>query len=77
MKMIRICDGIFSVLMARRIAPVVRFQKGSQICQLIAEKVNRLTKKEKNSHFVDFKKEKSLLMILDRREDPVTPLLNQ
>jgi len=64
--------------MSLRLSPVIRFHKQSTICQLIAEKIHRKTTQEKKANPKDFRpKTKSLLMILDRREDPVTPLLNQ
>jgi len=74
----RMTDAIFSILMSTRTKPLIRYQKSSDLCYRLAEKVQGklndddefVTKMSKNSP-------STVLLIMDRREDPVTPLLNQ
>ena len=74
----RIVDGLFGVLMATRSNPVLRYEGSSPLCRYIAERtqeklnsegdfVNRMSRNFPATH----------LLIRDRKEDPVTPLLNQ
>ena len=74
----RITDGVFSALMATRSFPLIRYQKSSDVCFRFAEKLQQkindegefVTKMSKNSA-------STVLLLVDRREDPVSPLLNQ
>lgn len=74
----RMIDGLFGVVMATRTNPVLRYEGSSPLCKYIAEKVQ-----EKLNHEQEFVNRMSRnspsthLLILDRKEDPVTPLLNQ
>ena len=74
---VRIVDGLFGVLMATRSNPIVRYEGSSPLCRYIAERmqekintegefVNRMSRNSPATH----------LLICDRKEDPVTPLLN-
>ena len=64
--------------MATRSNPLVRFDSNSALCQQLAERIQSkmdaekefMTKMSRNSA-------RTHLLILDRKEDPVTPLLNQ
>lgn len=74
----RIIEGIISVCLSNRVFPVIKTVKGSEICSMIAQKVNDFF--HNNIDFV--KKEcgrelNGMLLICDRKEDPITPLLNQ
>ena len=77
----RMTDGLMSVLMSVRAQnPQIRFDAGSQICQLLGHEVSERMRKdalfmEKMSRGSDAGE--TTVLILDRREDPVTPLLNQ
>ena len=74
-------EGLFSVLLsARGRNPKIRYDEGSPICQLLAQELEGKISKE--ALFVDKMSRageagETTLLILDRREDPVTPLLNQ
>ncbi len=74
----RIVDGVFGLLMATRCNPIIRYENNSSLCRYIAEKVQ--AKMVQESDFVNRMSRNSPsthLLILDRKEDPVTPLLNQ
>jgi vacuolar protein sorting-associated protein 45 len=74
----RMVDGLFGVVMATRSSPQVRFEGNSKLCRYIAE--NLQAKLDLESEFVQRtsrNSEQTMLLILDRKEDPVTPLLNQ
>lgn len=64
--------------MATRTNPLIRFQSRSELCFKLAEKLQ--SKLNDESEFVNKMSKNSastVLLILDRREDPITPLLNQ
>lgn len=78
---LRMTDGLYSALMSLRAQNTrIRYDEGSKICQMLAQELdNRLLndgqfieKMSRNS-----KAGSTTVLILDRREDPVTPLLNQ
>lgn len=63
--------------MATRSNPVIRFDNNSKIAHYIAE--NLQTKIDQEYEFVQRTSRNSdptVVLILDRKEDPVTPLLN-
>jgi len=57
-----------------------RYQRGSEMCEKLAQSLHHLTTSEERELF-DFGKRGGetapIIMILDRKEDPVTPLLLQ
>lgn len=60
--------------------PVIRYLKSSDVCFRLAEKLN--TKLREESEFTTKVTKMSVpqattILLYDRREDPVTPLLNQ
>ena len=73
----RACEGLVSVLLSLRKRPVIRYERNSEMARRLAKEVHYVMSQE-NSLF-DFRMPDSppLLLILDRRNDPVTPLLNQ
>ena len=74
----RIIDGLFGLLMATRTNPIIRYEGNSALCRYIAEKTQAKMNEERE--FVNRMSRNSLtthLLIMDRKEDPVTPLLNQ
>jgi vacuolar protein sorting-associated protein 45 len=75
----RCCDGIVACLLSLKKRPTIRYDKNSQICKIIAEEITQRIEVEGESGLFDFKKDTSqpLLLLLDRRDDPVTPLLTQ
>jgi len=75
----RICDGIISVCLSNRLIPVIKtIKNGDEICSSISMKVTEFF-----ANNMDFLRKEcgrdynGLLLIYDRREDPITPLLNQ
>jgi vacuolar protein sorting-associated protein 45 len=74
----RMSQGLLSVLFATKRMPQIRYLNSSETCQKLATKLTaRLREEEKESPMSFSKDSRTLLLILDRREDPITPLLNQ
>ncbi|XP_031779936.1 vacuolar protein sorting 45 isoform X1 [Nasonia vitripennis] len=72
----RTVQGITAVLLSLKKCPLIRFQSSSDMCKHLAEKIRYVLTQESNSF--EFRQESNpILLILDRRDDPVTPLLNQ
>jgi len=73
----RTADALVSVLLSLKKAPVIRFAKNSDLANRIGQEVANRMQKEKG--LFDFRRSDSppVLLILDRRNDPVTPLLTQ
>ena len=85
----RIIDGLSSSLISLKKRPIIRFQQSSDICKKIATELGE--KISTNSHdngIFDFKMDyetryhtkappQPIVLIIDRRDDPVTPLLMQ
>lgn len=58
--------------------PNIKYSKDSEICRLIANKLNDFLLN--NPELINRncgKEQNTLLVIFDRREDPITPLLHQ
>lgn len=77
----RCTEGLSSVLIALRINPIIRFQTQSRLCKILAEKVGGHVKNEalRNKTWrqsAPFDVE-SLLLIMDRRSDLITPIVNK
>lgn len=76
----RTVEGIIATLLSLKFRPAIRFRAGSSTAQNLAKQV--YDKINKESTLFDFRPQENgapppLLLILDRRDDPVTPLLNQ
>lgn len=76
----RSVSGIIGVLLAMKIRPAIRYKNGSQPAQTLAKRIFDTMNKE--SSLFSFRPPDNgdappLLLILDRRDDPVTPLLTQ
>lgn len=73
----RTIDGIAATLLSLKRKPQVRFQASSSLCRNIAERL--CVKMDQEKSMFDFRRRdnRPLLIVIDRREDPVTPLLNQ
>jgi len=73
----RATEGLLAVLLSLKKKPLIRYAKSSLMAKKLATEVRyHMTQEEQ---LFDFRKVDTppILMILDRREDPVTPLLNQ
>lgn len=71
----RCCEGITSVLLSLKKKPVLRYEANSVMCRKLAAEVVYSIQNE--GPLYDFRKTDAapILLILDRRNDPFTPLL--
>jgi len=86
----RIVSGLFGMLLCTRKLPIIRYQRSSELCLGIADRLHQILREDRdlmNSYTgrssgrhkttIDGVDQTSTLLIIDRREDPVTPLLHQ
>ncbi|KAJ3339600.1 vacuolar protein sorting-associated protein 45 [Gonapodya sp. JEL0774] len=73
----RAAQGVCAVLLSLKKRPVVRYERDSGVGKKLAQEVGYLISQDPS--LFDFRATPvpPLLLILDRRSDPVTPLLNQ
>ncbi|KAK0646043.1 Sec1-like protein [Cercophora newfieldiana] len=73
----RATEGIIGVLLALKKKPLIRYQKTSLLAKKLASEVRYSMTQE--DQLFDFRRVDTppILLILDRREDPITPLLAQ
>uniref|UniRef100_A0AAR2KD71 Vacuolar protein sorting-associated protein 45 n=1 Tax=Pygocentrus nattereri TaxID=42514 RepID=A0AAR2KD71_PYGNA len=73
----RVTQGLTSVLLSLKKCPMIRYQLSSDMAKRLAESVKQIITKE--YELFDFRKTEvpPLLLILDRSDDAITPLLNQ
>eukprot|EP01132_Coremiostelium_polycephalum_P000849 gene849-1058_t len=71
----RIIDGLFASLVSLKKKPTIRFTQKSKATAYLADMIQQRMANERD--LFDFKRSESLLLILDRRDDPITPLLHQ
>lgn len=74
----RIVDGIAAVFLSLKRRPVIRYSHKSDIAKRVAQEAAKLMYQDESGLF-DFRRGEvsPLLLVVDRRDDPVTPLLNQ
>lgn len=75
----RITEGIASVMLSYRQRFVIRFQAASEVAGRVASSLHQLTQQDQRELF-DFGSRDGqypILLLLDRKQDPVTPLLSQ
>lgn len=73
----RTTEGIIGVLLSLKKKPLIRYEKNSLLAKKLATEVRyHLTQEDQ---LFDFRKVDTppILLILDRRDDPITPLLTQ
>ena len=74
----RCINGITAVLLALKKRPTIRYSNGSALARQLAHAVEgRIDEEAHLFHFKQVGDVAPLLLVLDRRDDPVTPLLNQ
>ncbi|KJH52431.1 Sec1 family protein [Dictyocaulus viviparus] len=73
--LLRIKQALVALLLNQKKKPILRFQRSSENCKRLADEVNQVIKREEG--LFDNSKRDTMLLIIDRSEDPVTPLLNQ
>lgn len=72
----RSTSGIVSLLLSLKKCPIIRYQNNSKLCRELGKRISDIINKE-STLFAFGHSSQSLLLILDRRNDPITPLLNQ
>lgn len=74
----RMLDAIAAVFLSLKKRPVIRYERSSEIARRVAQDAARLMYEHEQGLF-DFRRTEvaPLLLVVDRRDDPVTPLLNQ
>ncbi|KAF1893378.1 hypothetical protein Lal_00001847 [Lupinus albus] len=74
----RVVDGLAALFLALKRRPVIRYQRTSDVAKRIAQEASKLMYQQESGLF-DFRRTEvaPLLLVIDRRDDPVTPLLNQ
>ena len=78
MNLKRTFDGLLSLVFSLRKVPTIRYLINSDACMSLADMLTIKLKEESKENPSDFDREsKCLLIITDRREDPISPLLNQ
>lgn len=71
-------DGLISLVLALKKQVDVRYVSGSPICQFIGNELHRAQQLDRELfHFGNSGGQHNLVLLLDRRDDPVTPLLTQ
>jgi len=73
----RCSHAISSLLLALKMSPVIRYQEGSGPASILAQSVRQVIAREGGLFDAGATDNSPVLLILDRREDPVTPLLSQ
>ncbi|XP_003382629.1 PREDICTED: vacuolar protein sorting-associated protein 45-like [Amphimedon queenslandica] len=74
----RVCDGIVAALLSLKKKPYIRYTHSSRVSQRLADDLYRSINHRQERELFDFRSDvPPLLLILDRKDDPVTPLLNQ
>lgn len=74
----RASDGVLAVLLSLKKKPLVRYEKNSSLAKKLAAEVRYQMGQE--DQLFDFGRRADtppILLILDRRNDPITPLLSQ
>lgn len=72
----RVCQGLVAAMLATKRRPTIRYRNNSKVTARIAAEVGAKMRMV-NTTFFDLRAKNSLLLILDRCDDPVTPLLTQ
>lgn len=73
----RTTEGVIALLLSLKANPLIRYEKNSLVAKKLATEVRyQLTQEEQ---LFNFRKPDTppILLVLDRRDDPITPLLNQ
>lgn len=73
----RTIQGLTALLLSLKKCPIIRYQNSSEMAKRLADNVSQVIMRE--AALFDFRKADvaPLLLILDRRDDTITPLLNQ
>merc|ERR1711923_446446 len=66
-----------SLLLSHKLSPAIRYQEGSESASLLENNVKSVVARETGKFSSGVSGDTPVLLVLDRREDPVTPLLSQ
>lgn len=69
--------GVFALLISMRKRPSIRYAANNQMAYSLAISIDKALAQEKDLSKLPRSDSPPLLLILDRRDDPVTPLLSQ
>jgi vacuolar protein sorting-associated protein 45 len=74
----RVSQGLVALMLSLKRRPVIRYQASSDMCHDLAKTISGTIERERGSLF-DFRQTDPapVMVVVDRRDDPVTPLLNQ
>ena len=72
----RAAQGIVSLMLMSKRRPVIRYRGNNKAIEKLAVEVGRLVK-QLHSNFADLKCKDCVLVLMDRLDDPVTPLMMQ
>ncbi|KHJ92134.1 Sec1 family protein [Oesophagostomum dentatum] len=72
---LRTKQALVALLLNQKKKPLIRYQRSSEDCKRLADDLNQVVRREEG--LFDNAKQDTVLLIIDRSEDPVTPLLNQ
>lgn len=70
----KIIDGLFAAICSLRLKPIIRYEKSSPVASTIASGLSQTV--SANYDLFSGSADNGLILILDRRSDPVTPLLH-
>ena len=70
----RVPEGLFAFLCSQRVKPHIRFDSSSNACQSVARSVSSLI--DDSRDLFATAQEGATVLILDRRSDPIAPLLH-
>lgn len=76
-KLERTIQGLSSVCLSLRIRPILRYDRSSEMAFMLARQLEALMQRECDLFTFPPRDVSPLLLILDRRTDPITPLLSQ
>merc|ERR1719456_993526 len=72
----RMVEGVLGSVLSLRLVPTIRYAKNSALCRKLAFELQKRMEQER-SLFDHLPDGGDVLLLMDRRNDPVTPLLNQ
>lgn len=76
--LVRSCEGVLAMLLSLKKKPLIRYEKNSLVAKKLASEIKyQIGKEEQLFDFGRLADTPPVLLILDRRNDPVTPLLSQ
>lgn len=75
----RCTEGITALLLSLKRKPLIRYEKNSLLAKKLATEIRYQMTQDDQKQLFDFRKTDTapILLLLDRRDDPITPLLTQ